>query len=98
MKKLNKYGINSKIGGSIKLLYSYAKLKISNDSDIINANNGVLQGSLISPLLLEKIGYFDNLYFCIALKEKNEAEIRIILFLFLLPFFIKLRNHCIKNI
>jgi len=51
--KLNKYGINPKIIGTIKLLYSYAKLKISNDSDIINVNNGVLQGSLISPLLFD---------------------------------------------
>ena len=25
----------------------------------------------------ENIGYFDNLYSCIALKDKNEAEIRI---------------------
>ena len=51
--KLNNYGINPKIIGTIKLLYSYAKLKISNDSEIINVNNGVLQGSLISPLLFD---------------------------------------------
>ena len=51
--KLYKYGINEKIIGTIKLLYSYAKLKISNDSEIINVNNGVLQGSLISPLLFD---------------------------------------------
>ena len=49
--KLNKYGINSKIIGTIKLLYSYAKLKISHNSDIKNLNNGVLQGSLILSLL-----------------------------------------------
>ena len=47
--KLNKYGINDKIIGTNKLLYSYSKLKILNDSDILNVNNGVLQGSLISP-------------------------------------------------
>ena len=40
--KLYKYGINEKIIGTIKLLYSYAKLKISSDSEIINVNNGVL--------------------------------------------------------
>ena len=51
--KLDKYGIDTKIIGTTKLLYSYAKLKISNDSDIINVNNGVLQGSLISPLLFD---------------------------------------------
>ena len=48
--RLYKYGINEKILGTIKLLYSYAKLKISNDSEIINVNNGVLQRSIISPL------------------------------------------------
>ena len=51
--KLDKYGIDSKIIGTIKLLYSYAKLKISSDSEIINVNNGVLQGSIISPLLFD---------------------------------------------
>ena len=51
--KLYKYGIDEKIIGTIKLLYSYAKLKISNDSDIMNLNNTVLQGSLISPLLFD---------------------------------------------
>ena len=51
--KLYKYGINSKIIGTIKLLYSYARIKIYNDSDIINVNNGVFQGSLISPLLFD---------------------------------------------
>ena len=51
--KLNKYEINSKIIGTIKLLYSYAKLKISSDSEIINENNGVLQGSIISSLLFD---------------------------------------------
>ena len=45
--KLYKYGINEKIIGAIKLLYSYTKLKISSDSEIININSGVLQGSII---------------------------------------------------
>ena len=36
--------------GSIKLLYSNAKLKISNNNICINVNNGVLQGNLISPM------------------------------------------------
>ena len=58
-KKSNKFGINSKIIGTIKLLYSYAKLKISNNSDSINLNNGIFQGSIISPLLFDL--YIKNL-------------------------------------
>ena len=38
---------------TIKLIYLYAKLKISSKSEIINLNNAVLQGSLISPLLFD---------------------------------------------
>ena len=44
-------GISEDIIGSIKLLYSKVKLKISNNNICINVNNGVLQGSLISPML-----------------------------------------------
>ena len=68
--KLYKYGIDTKIIGTIKLLYSYAKLKISNDSDIINVNNGVLQGNLISPLLFDL--YINNL---IIELSKNAYEV-----------------------
>ena len=39
--------------GTINLLYSKAKLKISSNSENINVNNGVLQGSLISPMLFD---------------------------------------------
>ena len=35
----------------MKLIESEAKLKISNNNIYINVNNGVLQGSLISPML-----------------------------------------------
>jgi len=55
----------SKIIRIIKLLYSYARLKISNDSEIISVNNGVLQGSLISPLLFD-------LYINILIIELNK--------------------------
>jgi len=68
--KLSKYGINPKIIGTIKLLYSYANLKISNDSEIINVNNGVLQGSLISSLLFDL--YINDL---IIELNKNAYEI-----------------------
>ena len=49
--KLVEQGISEDIIGSIKLLYSKVKLKISNNNICINVNNGVLQGSLISPML-----------------------------------------------
>ena len=68
--KLNKYGISPKIIRTIKLLYSYGKLKISNDSKIINVNNGVLQGSLISPFLFDL--YINDL---IIELNKNEYEV-----------------------
>ena len=51
--KLYNYAIDTEIINTIKLLYSYAKLKVSYNSEIININNGVLQGSLISPLLFD---------------------------------------------
>ena len=38
---------------TIYLLYLRAKLKISNNKECINVNNGVLQGSLISPMLFD---------------------------------------------
>ena len=39
--KLTILGINKEIIGTIKLLYSRAKLKISNNKECINVNNGV---------------------------------------------------------
>ena len=51
--KLTILGISKEIIGTIKLLYSRAKLKISNNNECINVNNGVLQGSLISPMLFD---------------------------------------------
>ena len=51
--KLSELGINKEIIGTIKLIYSRAKLKISNNNESINVNNGVLQGSLISPMLFD---------------------------------------------
>ena len=37
--KLKDYNIDSNIINTIKLLYSYGKIKISNNSEIINVNN-----------------------------------------------------------
>ena len=42
--------MDSNIINTIKLLYSYAKLKISDNLENLNVNNGVIQHSLISPL------------------------------------------------
>ena len=90
-KKLEKQGISKDIIGTIKLLYSKAKLKVSNDSNYINVNNGVLQGSLISPILFnlyindliieldnsafEVLAYADDL--CVICENRNEL-IRVI--------------------
>ena len=69
--KLIEQGISEDIIGSIKLLYSKAKLKISNDNLCINVNNGVLQGSLISPMLF-------NLYINDLIKELNQNSYEIL--------------------
>ncbi len=69
--KLVEQGISEDIIGSIKLLYSKAKLKISNNNVCINVNNGVLQGSLISPMLF-------NLYINDLIKELNENSYEIL--------------------
>ena len=68
--KLSQLGINKEIIGTIKLLYSKAKLKISSNSENINVNNGVLQGSLISPMLFDL--YINDL---INELDKNSFEV-----------------------
>ena len=49
--KLSNYGISEEIINAIKIIYSNTKIKISLNEDYININNGVLQGSLLSPIL-----------------------------------------------
>ena len=51
--KLAQLNISKEIIGTIKLIYSKVKLKVSYNSENINVNNGVLQGSLISPILFD---------------------------------------------
>ena len=86
--KLLLQGISKEIVNTIKLLYSKAKLKISSNSQYINVNNGVLQGSLISPILFnlylndlvieinkkafEILAYADDL--CILCRDRCELE------------------------
>ena len=49
--KLINYGINEELINAIKIIYSNAKIKISYNDDYININNGVPEGSLLSPIL-----------------------------------------------
>ena len=84
--KLSNYGINEEIINAIKIIYSNAKIKISSDDDYININNGVLQGSLLSPILfniyindlIEDLDYiaFEILahadVLCVLSQDKNE--------------------------
>ena len=51
--KLFKLSINKEKIGTIKLLYSKTKLKVSNRSEYINVKNFVLQRGLISPMLFD---------------------------------------------
>ena len=76
---------------AIKIIYSNAKIKISSNDDYININNGVLQGSLLSPILFnvcindliedldyiafEILAYADDLF--VLCQDKNEL-IRVI--------------------
>ena len=84
--KLSNYGINKEIINAFKIIYSNAKIKISSNDDYININNGVLQGSLFSPILFnilykwfngnlnyiafEILAYADDL--CVLCQDKNE--------------------------
>ena len=68
--KLAQLNISKEIIGTIKLLYSKAKLKVSYNSENINVNNGVLQGSLISPILFDL--YINDL---INELDKNSFEV-----------------------
>ena len=51
--KLSNYGINKEIINGFKIIYSNAKIKISSGDGCINIDDGVLQGSLLSPVLFD---------------------------------------------
>ena len=69
--KLLEQGISEDIIGSIKLLYSKVKLKISNNNICINVNNGLLQRSLISSMIF-------NLYINDLIKELHQNSYEIL--------------------
>ena len=83
--KLSNYGINEEIINAIKIIYSNAKIKISSDGNYININNSVLQGSLLSTILViyiyDLIKDLDYINFeilayvydiCVLCQDKNE--------------------------
>jgi hypothetical protein len=57
--KLINKGLSEVVVNTIKLIYSNSKLKVNTLSDTININGGVLQGSIISPMLFNV--YIDDL-------------------------------------
>ena len=65
--KLNNKGFDERLVNTIKKLYSHAWIQIGALSDKMNVNRGVLQGSLISPLLFNI--YIDDLV--VALRENS---------------------------
>ena len=67
--KKDKIKINHKEKFIVDYLLSIDKIKCSVWYSLDGFNSG--------RYMQENIGYFDNLYSCIALKDKNEAEIRI---------------------
>lgn len=67
--KLQAYGVSPVLINAVKTLYSSARLKISkDDAQVINVNKGLLQGSILSPVMfnvfidslvigLQRVGY-----------------------------------------
>ena len=57
--KLIRKKLPIEVVNTIKLIYSHSKVKVGTLTDPININGGVLQGSVISPMLFDV--FFDDL-------------------------------------
>jgi hypothetical protein len=56
-KKMRSMNISDDIISTIEKLYSHASVRTDNRNNKINVNNGVLEGSLISPMLFNLFTY-----------------------------------------
>jgi hypothetical protein len=52
LEKLEKFGIRPDSIERVRKIYSAARINLSSTSEVILVNKGVLQGSIISPILL----------------------------------------------
>ena len=84
--KLSNYGINEEIINAIKIIYSNAKIKISSNDDYININNGVLQGSLLSPILF-------NIYINDLIKDLDYIAFEILAYADDLCVYVKIKMN-----
>jgi hypothetical protein len=89
--KLRRSNVDEELISIVEKIYSFAAVRTDNMNEMINVNNGVLQGSLISPMLFnlyindlvielgsrcyETLAYADDL--AVICKDNNELDISI---------------------